>query len=289
MLATVQAQVLSEWKTGGAALIEAYQDERGIRRDSSLDFLHATFEDLEGTTAEWAGSGPTAVSTTTTRATLTPPGPTVTAETLAASVWEGVNTSHKKQTSAQFASMLGVQGSSLAGVSEGVGVAGLPLLSQEAYLGPVSDAFVRQNASLIKSVRAQALDRAEAQILEGLRGGLRNETIAKNLRASFGLSKSRAALIARDQVGKLQGELTELRQVNAGIDEYIWDSSKDERVRPTHQELDGTTQKWSDPPAVAFGKGGVRYAHPGGDYQCRCNAIPVMPAGWLEAASSVLN
>jgi uncharacterized protein with gpF-like domain len=41
-----------------------------------------------------------------------------------------------------------------------------------------------------------------------------------------------------------------------------------------HRALDKTLQLWSDPPVVAISKGVERHAHPGGDYSCRCVAVP---------------
>jgi SPP1 gp7 family putative phage head morphogenesis protein len=65
-----------------------------------------------------------------------------------------------------------------------------------------------------------------------------------------------------------------VRQTQAGISEYEWSTSGDERVRSSHDELDGTRQSWDDPP-VTNDDGDTN--HPGEDYQCRCVAIPVLP------------
>lgn len=87
----------------------------------------------------------------------------------------------------------------------------------------------------------------------------------------FGVAASRADLIARDQTLKLNGQITQHLQTDAGITRYRWNTSHDERVRPEHQELDGTEQEWSAPPDTGNGNN-----HPGGDIQCRCVAIPIL-------------
>jgi len=81
-------------------------------------------------------------------------------------------------------------------------------------------------------------------------------------------SVSRANLIARDQIGKLNGQLAGYRQQNAGIKSYVWRSMADERVRPTHQDFDGKTYTW---------KKGSPEGHPGFPIQCRCVADPILP------------
>ena len=53
-----------------------------------------------------------------------------------------------------------------------------------------------------------------------------------------------------------------------GITQYIWRTSRDERVRESHLVLEGKTFSWDSPPDVG---------HPGQDINCRCTAEPVIP------------
>lgn len=98
--------------------------------------------------------------------------------------------------------------------------------------------------------------------------GLRVEELKGKLLERADVSESRAELIARDQTLKLNGAITQIRQENAGIQEYVWSTSLDERVRSEHRALEGERFSWHSPPSVG---------HPGQDYQCRCVAIPVIP------------
>ncbi len=96
--------------------------------------------------------------------------------------------------------------------------------------------------------------------------GKRVEVLAKEIQARGSVSESRAELIARDQTLKLNGQINQTRQENAGVTQYTWSTSHDERVRESHRELDGETFLWSNPPEPG---------HPGQDFQCRCIALPV--------------
>lgn len=139
------------------------------------------------------------------------------------------------------------------------------------------NAFVAQNVALIKGLTQQTQAQTHAVVLEGLRQGLRHEEIAKNLKTKVGLSETKATMIAGDQVGKLHGECTQLRQTALGIKRYRWATSRDELVRHSHRVLDGTIQEWAKPPIVNP-KTGLR-AHPGVDthyYPCRCSGIPIV-------------
>lgn len=152
---------------------------------------------------------------------------------------------------------------------------GVEVIVPEAWRAATLDTFVVQNLDLIGSLTGGALDTAKGIITTGVRGGLRVEDIARQLEDQLDVTESKAALLARDQTLKLAGEMTELRQRNVGVEEYDWDTSDDERVRPAHAALEGTRHAWNDPPIVDPRTG--RKAHPGGDYQCRCQAIPVFP------------
>lgn len=135
------------------------------------------------------------------------------------------------------------------------------------------DAFRKRNVGLIKTLQGKQLEEIRGILEKAEATGIRVEVLRSQLMDRFDVSKSRADLIARDQVLKLNGELTEKRQTQAGISRYKWSTSNDERVRDMHDDLDDKEFSWDDPP-VTDAKGNRN--HPGGDYQCRCIAIPIL-------------
>jgi SPP1 gp7 family putative phage head morphogenesis protein len=128
--------------------------------------------------------------------------------------------------------------------------------------------FASQNAQLIKSLPEQELERVAGTVERGLQQGSRFTDVAKEIQKSFGITHRRAKLIARDQTTKLNASLTKLRQEEVGVEEYIWQTSGDERVRPTHRANDGKKFRWDSPPS--------KTGHPGHDVNCRCVARPVL-------------
>ena len=66
--------------------------------------------------------------------------------------------------------------------------------------------------------------------------------------------------------------------MDAGIEEYIWSTTGDERVRDSHRELNGKKFRWDTPPENSDG----RACHPGEDYQCRCIGRPVFKKSTLN-------
>lgn len=136
----------------------------------------------------------------------------------------------------------------------------------------LSDLFREEQVALIRSLSVEKVARVR-KVLDEHRGA-RVQDVAKRLREETGASRSKAALIARDQVMKLNAAVTWERHTAAGITEYEWSTSGDERVRPSHARLDGRRFKYADPPVVDESG---RTANPGEDYQCRCVAVPVIP------------
>lgn len=146
-------------------------------------------------------------------------------------------------------------------------------------VGDYLDSFRDKNVALIESLMGQQLVDITKILENGERQGLRVEVLRDQIRHKFGVSKSKASLLARDQVLKLNGDITRQRHQNLGIESYIWTTSQDEKVRgndrndrTNHVVLDGQEFRWDTPPDVGDG----RRLHPGQDYQCRCTAAPVL-------------
>lgn len=131
--------------------------------------------------------------------------------------------------------------------------------------------WIDDNVNLITSVPKETLDQMQQIVTEGYRKGKSTTQISKEVRERYGVGKRKANLLARDQIAKLNGQLAQKQQQDAGCEEYIWSTSEDSRVRDSHRVLDGKKFRWDTPPDV----GGGRHCNPGEDYQCRCVALPV--------------
>jgi len=145
---------------------------------------------------------------------------------------------------------------------------GVNTLNYEPWLNDQLKSFQKENLSLITSLKDKALTDVETLTQRGVRQGLRHEQIAKQIREVYGATASRAKLIARDQVSKLNGNLTQLRQQDIGVKEYTWRGVGDQRERSTHVAHNNKVFKWSEPPADT--------GHPGQDFQCRCWPEPIL-------------
>lgn len=144
----------------------------------------------------------------------------------------------------------------------------IPLASAAGADGLI-ETWVADNVSLITSLGSDVLDEVEALVLNAATGGQPTLSLLDDIQARFGVSYSRASLIARDQTAKLSSQITQARHTAYGIEEYQWSTSGDARVRQKHASLDGRIFTWAE-----GAPGGI---HPGTDFQCRCVARPVLP------------
>lgn len=128
------------------------------------------------------------------------------------------------------------------------------------------------NIRLIEKAGREYADDVRDVLTDPENVGLRAEALRDLLAERASVSLSHAALIATDQTLKLCSRVNQARQRASGISRYQWSTSKDEKVRPKHLDLEGQVFDWDDPPET--NDDGDRN-HPGEDYRCRCVPIPV--------------
>lgn len=137
--------------------------------------------------------------------------------------------------------------------------------------------FEAANVSHIVTTSPANFATIENVVAQGFRSGQRASTVADALLNVMSVQESRALFWARDQIGSLHGQLTRKRQKAIGIERYVWRTSRDEAVRESHRQLEGTIHSWDDPPTV-----GGRQVHPSEDYNCRCGSDPLIPGVEIE-------
>jgi SPP1 gp7 family putative phage head morphogenesis protein len=160
-------------------------------------------------------------------------------------------------------------------------------LDKQLNVQEFMDEALARNVNLIKTIPAKHFSDLSTLVDNAVRKGELSTTLKKKIIDVSKATKKRARFIARDQIGKLVGDFNEVRQRNVGVEEYIWRTMGDSRVRSLsntngvsdHKHLDGTIQKWSKPPVVVFsGKRAGERHHPKSDFGCRCEAQPVYDA-----------
>lgn len=135
------------------------------------------------------------------------------------------------------------------------------------------NAVVTENVGLIKSIASQHLTAVTGLVMRAVSVGRDLGPMAKALEAQFGVTKRRAALIARHQNNMASAVITRVRQQEAGITEAVWEhSSAGRHPRPEHVAFSGKTY---DVKTGAFLEG--KWIWPGTEINCRCYSRPVLP------------
>lgn len=142
------------------------------------------------------------------------------------------------------------------------------IFTSEPWLEEVLRLAEWENIQLINSIPTQTLEKLRTRFMQAIRKGERWESVVDDVKSILNTNEKRATLIARDQIGKLNGHLTKLRQQNIGVKSYIWRGMLDERERAHHVDREGKQFDWDNPPDDG---------HPGEPILCRCYAEAVFP------------
>lgn len=143
--------------------------------------------------------------------------------------------------------------------------------------------FTSENVALIQGISDEVSIRVEKIVTRALTSATKHTDLASTLEDEFGFGEKRAKLIARDQVGKLYGQINASRQQQLGVSRFKWRTTGDERVRgdpsgkypdadSSHYEWDGQTFSYDDPPKDENGNPVM----PGEPILCRCWAEPIL-------------
>lgn len=141
-------------------------------------------------------------------------------------------------------------------------------------VGEVIRARLAEQVDLITSLPRDAAERVHRLTLEGISNSARASEIAKEIMRTGEVTKARASMIARTEVGRTATELMRARALSVGSTHYVWKTAGDSDVRADHKKLNGKVFAWGEPP-VADERSGAK-AHPGSIYSCRCYAAPII-------------
>lgn len=145
----------------------------------------------------------------------------------------------------------------------------------------IIQASVGENVSLIKSIPSDHFTQVEGAVMRSVAKGGDLHELSNDLQARYGVTRRRAATIARDQNRKATAMLERSRQTELGLKAKWLHSAGGKTPRPTHvansgKEYDPQTG-WYDPDVKAF-------IWPGTLINCRCVSRSIVP-GRLQSAA----
>lgn len=142
--------------------------------------------------------------------------------------------------------------------------------------------IVRNNAAYIKTMPLNIAEQVTASMAKGYAEGRRPAELLEDvLKKAPHLTANHARLIARTETSKASTALTRMRSEEAGVGWYVWRTSEDERVRSSHEHMEGVIVNWNEPPSPE--KLDPRHQqrpygeyHAGETFNCRCYPQPLL-------------
>jgi len=139
------------------------------------------------------------------------------------------------------------------------------------------------NVQLIKSIPQEYFGKVADAISRNFKGIPQEDakSLAGRLQNIGNITNRRAVFIARDQTAKVNSALTQARHKDAGVNKYIWRTSKDNRVvgnpngkypkatrgHGNHFKREGDVFYYNKP---------LHDGHPGQAFNCRCKAVAII-------------
>lgn len=115
----------------------------------------------------------------------------------------------------------------------------------------ILQATVHENVSLITNIASEHIAGIEQLVMRSVTAGRDQASLVNGLQKRYGMTRKRAAFIARDQNNKATGALQANRQAELGLQAVWRHSGGDKYPRPTHKANNGKLYDpkvgWLDP------------------------------------------
>jgi uncharacterized protein with gpF-like domain len=133
-------------------------------------------------------------------------------------------------------------------------------------------AVINENVGLIRTIAQQHLGHVQTLVMQSVQNGRDLGTLAQLIEHRYGLTKKRAALIARDQNNKATSTLNRTRQREIGVTHAIWKHSHaGKEPRASHLNADGKRYEIAK---GLFLDG--KFTQTGEEINCRCTSQPIV-------------
>ncbi|QDH18040.1 phage head morphogenesis protein [Swingsia samuiensis] len=134
---------------------------------------------------------------------------------------------------------------------------------------------INENVQLIKSIPQQYMAEVNTLVMQSAMAGRDLGTLSSELQKRYGISRRRAALIARDQNNKATATINRKRQMDLGLKEAIWiHSTAGKYPRPSHVKAGNDKLRFRlDEGALIDGE----RIFPGEAINCRCYWRTIIP------------
>jgi len=170
---------------------------------------------------------------------------------------------------------------------------GFAFTGEEQWLNLALTEWTAMNTEILKNLGAEYIQKVNLLISQAVQQGLTYRAVMGQLEVlGLNYSEKKLKMIAVDQIGTLNGLITKFRQLDVGIEQYTWNTQRDERVRgnpsgkypkarPSHWAMQGKICKWLD--NSVYSNDGITWLPRTNDmplvsvgmaFLCRCTGLP---------------
>lgn len=136
-------------------------------------------------------------------------------------------------------------------VSEEISI-GLRDVMGNTAVGQVANDIVYRQIQLMKSLPIEASDRVrdiQNRAVQAVINGERPDALYQMIMESGDVASSRAKMIARTEIGRATGALTQARALSIGSEGYWW-RIEGAGTRPSHWNMKDKFVRWDNPPTL---------------------------------------
>ena len=156
---------------------------------------------------------------------------------------------------------------------------GIEVLADAAGLTPaqrqaMADQLTENLELGIKNFALERIPELRQKVEQNLVSGGRIDRLQKIIETDYGVSQRKARFLAEQETSLYIAKYRKIRYAAVGINEYIWRTREDAKVRPDHAALNGRKFSFDHPPICDQSDG--RRCNPGEDYGCRCEPLPIL-------------
>lgn len=138
-------------------------------------------------------------------------------------------------------------------------------------------AVVHENVNLIKSIPQKYLTDVQSTVWTNVLKGGDLKQMSADIQHVYGVTKRRAAFIARDQNNKAKAAFERARDEELGVTKFVWvHSHAGKEPRPTHLRANEKTYSLAK---GMYDDDEGKYVYPGELINCRCTQRAILP-GW---------
>lgn len=136
-------------------------------------------------------------------------------------------------------------------------------------------AVLSENVALIKSIPSQYLTQVEGDVWRAVSQGYDLEELTSTLQQRYGVTHRRASFIAKDQAAKAKAVIEQVRRLELGIAEAIWQHSHGGREpRASHVKAGAGKLRYNIVKGAYIDN---QYIQPGYLPRCRCTSRAIIP------------